>query len=379
MASASKTFPPGEAPAAEARAEAALARELAPDSAPLDIALDEAPGRAGTARARRGGDQGILAPCAAGAGRLPDDRGRGRGALCRQGALDQEAHRRLHGARTAAEPHRPHGRANALDGVRHHRIGRRGAAARGQSHQAAEAPLQRDAARRQELPLYPDLHRTSGGAAHQAPRRALARGRLFRPVRQRGRGVPHPQRAAAGVPSAHLLGQFLRQPHPALPALSDQALLGALHGRDRARRLREAGLGGARFSLRPQPRDQGPPWPRNERGRGGARFRKRGAIARPHQRALGDPGRAERQSALDRRSRRVRGHRGGGAVLRRSVLLPHLPELGQPRLFPARRPGARSGGSARRLSGPVLSRPAGAAARAAQSRRPERRDFMRSS
>ena len=43
MSGASKTFPPGEAPAAEARAQAALARELAPDSAPLDIGLDEPP------------------------------------------------------------------------------------------------------------------------------------------------------------------------------------------------------------------------------------------------------------------------------------------------------------------------------------------------
>ncbi len=43
MTGVSKIFPPGEAPAAEARAEAALARELAPDSAPLDISLDEAP------------------------------------------------------------------------------------------------------------------------------------------------------------------------------------------------------------------------------------------------------------------------------------------------------------------------------------------------
>src|SRR5579864_5675944 len=43
MSGASNTFPPGEAPAAEARQEAALARELKPDSAPLDIALDEPP------------------------------------------------------------------------------------------------------------------------------------------------------------------------------------------------------------------------------------------------------------------------------------------------------------------------------------------------
>ena len=47
MTGASKTFPPGEAPEAEARAEAALERELAPDAAPLDIGLDEAPAEPG--------------------------------------------------------------------------------------------------------------------------------------------------------------------------------------------------------------------------------------------------------------------------------------------------------------------------------------------
>ena len=41
MSGPPNTFPPGEAPAAEAREEAALARELAPDNAPLDIAFDE--------------------------------------------------------------------------------------------------------------------------------------------------------------------------------------------------------------------------------------------------------------------------------------------------------------------------------------------------
>src|SRR5271169_4480264 len=43
MSGASKTFPPGEAPAAELRAEAALERELAADASPLDIGLDEPP------------------------------------------------------------------------------------------------------------------------------------------------------------------------------------------------------------------------------------------------------------------------------------------------------------------------------------------------
>jgi excinuclease ABC subunit C len=43
MTGAPKSYPPGEAPEAEARAEAALERELAPDASPLDISLDDAP------------------------------------------------------------------------------------------------------------------------------------------------------------------------------------------------------------------------------------------------------------------------------------------------------------------------------------------------
>ena len=134
-------------------------------------------------------------------------------------------------------------------------IGSRGAAARGQPHQAAEAPLQRRAARRQELPLHPDLHRPPRSPAHQAPRRPLDPGRLFRPVRQRGRGVPHDERDAARLSAAHLLRQLFRAPDPALPPLPDQALLGALHRRDRARRLCRPGRAGAGLSFRPQPGD----------------------------------------------------------------------------------------------------------------------------
>ena len=122
-------------------------------------------------------------------------------------------------------------------------------------HQAAQAALQRAAARRQELPLYPHRRRPRGAAADQASRRALDPRRLFRPLRQRRRGDAHAQRAAARVPAAHLLRQLLRQPHAAVPAVPDQALLGALHRRDRAGRLRRAGRRGARLPLRPQPRD----------------------------------------------------------------------------------------------------------------------------
>ena len=150
--------------------------------------------------------------------------------------------------------------------------------------------------------------------------------------------------------------------------LPDQALLGALHRRDRAGRLRRAGHASARLPLRPQSGDPPAARPRHDRGGGDARLRKGGAAARSHFGALGDPGRAERQSALGAGSRRLRHRRGGGAVLHRGVLLPHLPELGQPRLFPARRSHAGAGRGARFLPRPVLSRTAGAAAGAAQPR-----------
>ena len=108
------------------------------------------------------------------------------------------------------------------------------------------------------------------------------------------------------------------------------------------RRLRQAGRRSARLSVGPQPGD--PPAARRRYDGGGrsARIRAGGALARPHLGAVGDPGRAERQSALGARGRRLRHRRGGRAVLRRGVLLPHLSELGQPRLFSARRPHARA-------------------------------------
>ena len=92
----------------------------------------------------------------------------------------------------------------------------------------------------------------------QASRRAERQGRLFRALRQRRRGSSHAQRAAARVPAAHLLGQLLREPHAALPAVPDQALLGALHRRNLARRLSRAGRRGARFPVGAQPRDSPP-------------------------------------------------------------------------------------------------------------------------
>src|SRR5271166_5157342 len=48
MTRAAKSYPPGSAPDAEARAEAALERDLGADSAPLDISLDEPPAEPGS-------------------------------------------------------------------------------------------------------------------------------------------------------------------------------------------------------------------------------------------------------------------------------------------------------------------------------------------
>ena len=133
-------------------------------------------------------------------------------------------------------------------------------------------------------------------------------------------------------------------------------------------RLRRAGRRGARLPARQQPRDGQRLAARDDGRRRGARVRARGAAARPHPRALGDPGRAERQSALGARGRRVRDRRGSRPVLHPGVLLPHLSELGQPRLFSARRPSARAQPRCSPPSSPSSIRAAGPAPDPAQPR-----------
>ena len=71
---------------------------------------------------------------------------------------------------------------------------------------------------------------------------------------------------------------------------------------------------------------------------------------------------------------RLRGRRGGRAVRRRGVLLPHLPELGQPHLLSARRSQPVVGGGARRLRRAILRGQARAAPRAAVASHRELRD-----
>ena len=307
MTGAAKIFPPGEAPAAEARAEAALARELAPDSAPLDISLDEAPEEPG--RLARGAEAirefWRHAPLGPGVYRM----------IGAEGEVLYVGKARSIKKRIAAymAPERQPSR-----------IARMVAQTRSMvfvtTELDAEALLLEANLIKQLKPRYNVTLRDDKSfpyilicTGHPAARlikhrgaRSLA-GDYFGPFASAGAVF----RTLNALQRAFLLRTcsdsfFANRTRPCL-LYQIKRCSAPLHGRDRPRRVREAGLGGARLSLRPQPRDQEPPRNRNERGGGGARFRKGGAIARPDQRALGDPGRAERQSALDSRGRRVRG------------------------------------------------------------------------
>ena len=253
----------------------------------------------------------------------------------------------LRAARRAHQPHRAHDLGDGVDGIRDGAHGGRGAAARSEPHQALPAALQRAAARRQVVSLHPDRARPGGAADHEASRRAQPQGRLLRAVRLGGRGRPHDQHAAAGVPAALVLRQRLREPDAALPAASDQALLGAVHGRDRAGRVRPAGGRGGALSLGRKP-ERAAAVPAADGGCGRrAGIRAGCEISQPAVGAGARDGRPGDQSGRDRGSRHLRRPPGGRADVRAGVLLPHRPELGQPRLLPEGRPLAAGGGGAR--------------------------------
>ena len=145
-----------------------------------------------------------------------------------------------------------------------------------------------------------------------------------------------------------------------MPALPDQALLGPVHGRDHAGRLRRAGERGEGLSHRPLRRGEGRNRGRHAGGVGSARFRTRGGLSRPAFRAQPRAEPPGHQSANAAGGGCLRHPPGGWAELHRSVLLPHRAELGQPRLFPEGRFLARGGGGAGRVPGAVLRRQAGA-------------------
>ncbi len=136
-------------------------------------------------------------------------------------------------------------------GSHDHEFGHRGAAARIQPHQEAPAALQRGAARRQELPLPAPRHGARFSAPQLLSRLAQGARPLLRALPVGGCGAREPAAAAKAVSAAQLRRRLFRQPLPALPAISDPALHGALRRPDHQGALRprrgrgDQGAGGA--------------------------------------------------------------------------------------------------------------------------------------
>ncbi len=209
--------------------------------------------RARLAGPRRRGHQNLLAARPGRSRRLSDDRRRRRSTLRRQGEERAQTRCKLSARRRPYEPHRADDFADRRDGIRIDRNRDRSAAAGDELHQTDEAALQCVDARRQIVSVYFPRRRSRRPADCQTSRRARSQGRLFRTVRQRLGGEPYAQRAGARLSAAFLHGQLFRKPHTPLPALPNQTLLGAMHGRDRRGRLCKARQGSARLSLRQEP------------------------------------------------------------------------------------------------------------------------------
>ena len=271
--------------------------------------------------------------------------------LCRQGAQPAGAGVQLCAPLGALGADRADDPRDRVDDVPDDTDRDRGAAAGAEPDQAAQAALQRAVARRQVVPQHPAVTRAPLSADQEAPRQAHREGQLLRPVRLGRRGEPDAEPAAAGVPAAQLFGRDLRIPDTAVPALPDQALLGALRRLYLGRRVRRADRRCRALPRRPDDLGPGSSGDRDGGGLGGAGVRARGGAARPDQGA--DPG-AERpghQPARRGRSRRHRRPYRGRAGLRAGVLHPGAPELGQPRLLsPHRRRGRARRRSWRRSS-----------------------------
>ena len=204
-----------------------------------------------------------------------------------------------------------------VNGVRHHRERGRGAAARGQPDQAVPAAVQHRPARRQELHL--PAHRPRVPADRQASRRQAAGAEYFGPFASAG--------AVNDTLNALLKAAFpLRScrdsifaPHPALPAIPDQALLGALRRPGRRRDLQEDRRGGARVPLRQVRRGADPCRARCSTP-AAARLRARGRPARPAQGHGAHPGAAGHQSPRRSRTPTSSQASGGRAGLHPGVL-----------------------------------------------------------
>ena len=219
------------------------------------------------------------------------------------------------------------------------------------------------AARRQVVPLYPHHVRSLGPADPQASRRAHAAGPLFRTVRFGLGGQPHHQRAAARVSAcARAAIRSSRAARGPACCIRSSAVRRRAPTRSTFSRIRRAGARGERVPVRPQQSGQGRACRRDGEGVAGARFRTRRSLPRPPGGAFGHSGAPRRQSARRRGSGCFCAPPAGRFCLRRSVLLPHRPELGQPRLFPEGRPIDLARRDSRSVPRPVLRRQAVSAA-----------------
>ena len=170
----------------------------------------------------------------------------------------------------------------ASDGVRHHRTEAEALLLESNLIKRLTPALQHLAARRQVVRLHPRHRRSSFPACSSTAARSRA-GRLLRPVRLGLGGQPDTYRVAAGLSCCAAAPIRCSPPHPALPAASDQAVLGALRRADRRGGLRRPGGRGARL---PEGRYAAVQRDLAADGDGqrGSRFRGSGAHARP------DPG-----------------------------------------------------------------------------------------
>ena len=161
-----------------------------------------------------------------------------------------------------------------------------------QPDQAADAALQRAAARRQVVPLYPSHRRPRLPAAHQAPRRARRAGRLFRSLRLGRRGQPHARSRCRRPSCCARAATACSRPAPG-PACSTRSSAAARPASGASPRPDYAGWSSeARVFLSGRSERgaaaRSPPTCR--RPSDGAGFRERGADPRPHPRAGPGPG-----------------------------------------------------------------------------------------
>ena len=233
-----------------------------------------------------------------------------------------------------------------------------------QPDQAAEAALQRRCcATTSASPRSSSAATTRPRSCASTAARTRSRGDYFGPFACAGavnRDAEHP---AEGLPAALLLGQRLRDPHAALHAAPDQALLGALRRPDQPGGLRQAGRARPRLPARQEPggdrpscatRCRRPPtdWSSSAPPRLRDRIRAAGRIIQAHQ----------DQPRDGRRGRRLRPHAEGGQACVQVFFFRAGQNWGNRAYFPRVDKSRRRRRDPRRLPRPVLRRQADPAA-----------------